>query len=135
MRPSLLKQNTNDKVFWFQDCPDGSDESEAVCDEALVRRRKEDKARIVSGGLQIAREEVIETESDEDNDDHDDLMRLNPCSVWPPVCGQVCISEPHQVKQTQIIVWREIRESSRNSLLLIISGSALQVRVCSRLRP
>ena len=79
-----------------------------MCDEGLVRRRKEDKARIVSGGLQIAREEVIETESDEDNDDHDDLMRLNPCSVWPPVCGQVCISEPHQVKQTQIIVWKEI---------------------------
>ena len=70
-----------------------------MCDEGLVRRRKEDKARIVSGGLQIAREEVIETESDEDKDDHDDLMRLNPCSVWPPVCGQVCISEPHQVKQ------------------------------------
>ena len=72
-----------------------------MCDEGLVRRRKEDKARIVSGGLEIAREEVTETESDGDNDDHDELMRLNPCSVWPPVCGQVCISEPHQVKQTQ----------------------------------
>ena len=83
----------------FQDCPDGSDESQDVCEDSLVRRRKGDKARMVSGGLQIAREEVIETESDEDQDDHDpDLMRLNPCSVWPPVCGQVCISVPHQVR-------------------------------------
>ena len=68
-----------------------------MCEDSLVRRGKGDKARMVSGGLQIAREEVIETQSDEDRDDHD-LMRLNPCSVWPPVCGQVCISVPHQVK-------------------------------------
>ena len=96
------KQTKKHYFFCFQDCPDGSDESQDVCEDSLVRRDKGDKARMVSGGLQIAREEVIETQSDEDQDDPD-LMRLNPCSVWPPVCGQVCISVPHQVsgKQTR----------------------------------
>ena len=83
----------------MQDCPDGSDESSEVCEDRLVRQRVEPRARVVSGDLQIQREEVIETVSGDNHDDNGDLMRLNPCSVWPPVCGQVCISVPHQVRE------------------------------------
>ena len=82
----------------MQDCPDGSDESSEVCEDRLVRQRVEPRARVVSGDLQIQREEVIETVSGDNHDDNGDMMRLNPCSVWPPVCGQVCISVPHQVR-------------------------------------
>ena len=62
-----------------------------MCDASQVR---EEVRGVVGDALEIDREEVAPEVRDEDGD----LMRRNPCSTWPPVCGQVCISVPHQVK-------------------------------------
>ena len=34
----------------------------------------------------------IKSTANENQNKDDFELKLNPCSVWPPVCGQVCVS-------------------------------------------
>ena len=34
----------------------------------------------------------IKSNANENQNKDDFELKLNPCSVWPPVCGQVCVS-------------------------------------------
>ena len=62
----------------LQDCPDGSDEASEACQsvagqERRVRGKEVGRVREEKGGPEVERSG-------------------DPCSEWPPVCGQVCVS-------------------------------------------
>ena len=63
------------------DCPDASDESQDLCDGALVKNRR----------TQVTDDNNV-TEDSVDDDNYEEMIRINPCSAWPPLCGQICIS-------------------------------------------
>jgi len=70
-----------------KDCPDGSDESIDICKSVP---KKIDTEKVVSDDMEI-KNDVNENQNKDEFE-----LKLNPCSVWPPVCGQVCVSVPHQ---------------------------------------
>ena len=72
--PQLLRPNIT--IYSLQDCPDGSDETNEVC-QAVVGK----KEKVVAEKFAVKEEEEVE-----------EREGSNPCSRWPPVCGQVCIS-------------------------------------------
>ena len=49
-------------------------------------RKKVDTEKVVSDDMEI-KNDVNENQNKDEFE-----LKLNPCSVWPPVCGQVCVS-------------------------------------------
>ena len=48
--------------------------------------KKIDTEKVVSDDMEI-KNDVNENQNKDEFE-----LKLNPCSVWPPVCGQVCVS-------------------------------------------
>ena len=48
--------------------------------------KKIDTDKVVSDDMEI-KNDVNENQNKDEFE-----LKLNPCSVWPPVCGQVCVS-------------------------------------------
>ena len=75
--------------MFCQDCPDGSDENEEACDSVSQSHRETNDKETISDSLVITNDEA---EADHRPGVIEREMKLNPCAVWPPVCGQVCVS-------------------------------------------
>ena len=72
-----------------QDCPDGSDELADIC--ASVHRSRQDVPGITDDHLETTDNDGDQVQPELGASEDADQTLLHPCSVWPPVCGQVCI--------------------------------------------